>query len=116
MIMAWKLSDIRHFLLNSLKAMLKGEFLLRANVGRYFIHVLYTFFLFVVIIWISLKTEATMAKVEKNRTIINELEIEQSQMIFDLASAGRRSTVESNLVRLGSAVTEPGNPAYRIGK
>ena len=56
MIMAWKLSDIRHFLLNSLKAMLKGEFLLRANVGRYFIHVLYTFFLFVVIIWISLKT------------------------------------------------------------
>jgi len=73
MIMAWKLSDIRHFLLNSLKAMLKGEFLLRANVGRYFIHVLYTFFLFVVIIWISLKTEATMAKVEKNRTVINEL-------------------------------------------
>ncbi len=112
--MAWKFSDIRHFILTSLKAILKGEFLLRANVGRYFIHVIYTFLLFVIIIWISLKTEATMARVEQNRAAITELEIEQSQMVFDLSSASRRSTVESNLERLGSNVAEPEKPAFKI--
>lgn len=112
--MGWKIADIRGFLKNSLVAVLKGEFLLRLNVGRYFIHVLYTFLLLVAAIWISLKTEATMARVEENRNTISELEIEQAQMIYDLSRARRRTTVDSRLEVLGSKVGEAGKPAYEL--
>ena len=46
----WKLADIGLFFKNSFTAVLKGEFLLRLNVGRYFIHIAYTFLLFGLII------------------------------------------------------------------
>ena len=38
----WKLADVGAFFKNSFSAILKGEFLLRLNVGRYFIHIVYT--------------------------------------------------------------------------
>lgn len=107
----WKLADLATFFKNSFKAVLKGEFLLRLNVGRYFIHIAYTFFLFGMIIWISLMIENTMAKVENNKKTIKELEIVNSQLVFDLASAGRRTTVEATLKDMGSKVSEPVKPA-----
>ena len=44
----WKFSDLGKLAKNSFLAVLKGEFLLRLNIGRYFVHVIYTFALFAV--------------------------------------------------------------------
>lgn len=110
----WRLSDIGVFFKNSFLAVLKGEFLLRLNVGRYFPQILYTFFLFVMIIWISLMIETSMAKVEKNNTIIKELEIEYTHKLTEEARISRRSKVAENLELMGSTVKEPEKPATEI--
>ena len=89
-------------------------FLLSLNVNRYFIHVMYTFVLFAAIIWLSLLTENTMAKVEENKEVLEELEIENAQLTYEAAKAERRTTVELRLEELGSQVTEPEKPATRL--
>lgn len=112
--MRWKLSDIGTFFKNSFVAVLKGEFLLRLNVGRYFVHIAYTFLLFGLIIWLSLMIETTMAKVEKNKLTLRELEIEHSAKTFDVVSLSRRTTVEEMLQAMGSKVGEPTGPATEL--
>ena len=107
----WKIQDIGIWLKNSFRAILKGEFLLRLDVGRYFIHIVYTFFLFAMIIWISLMIEGTMNKVERNKATLRELEIIHTQKTFEVVSLSRRATVNSMLQQMGSKVTEPQNPA-----
>lgn len=104
------------FLKNSLVAIVKCEFLLRLNVGKYFIHIIYTFFLLGITIWISLKIDMTLTKVEQNKEILNEMEIAYSEKAFDVATLGRRSTVSRMLESMGSPVREPEKPAYIIGK
>lgn len=106
-----KLADIGSFLRNSLIAMLKGEFLLRLNAGKYFLHIIFTFILFAVIILVSLMTESTMAKVESNKKIIKELEILHSQREYELARCCRRSEVTLNLAKLQSKVQPSTAPA-----
>lgn len=107
----WKIADIWTFIKNSFTAILKGEFLLRLNIGRYFVHIVYTFFLFAMVIWLSLMIETSMAKVEKNKAILRELEIQHSQKAFEVVKLSRRSEVESELKRLGSNIGEPQKPA-----
>ena len=107
----WKLADIGLFLKNSFVAVLKGEFLLRLNVGRYFIHIAYTFLLFGLVIWFSLMIDTTMCKVEKNKAVLKELEIVHSQKVFELVNVSRRSSVEEMLGQLGSNVKEAEKPA-----
>ena len=108
---SWKLADIRTFFKNSFVAVLKAELLMRTKVDKYLIHVLYLFFLFVLAIWISLRTEATMAKVEQNKKAIKELEIYRSQMVYDLTAAQKRSGVEKRLEEMGSQVKPAEKPA-----
>ena len=112
----WKIADIGRFLKNSFVAILKGEFLLRLNVGKYLIHIAYTFFLFGMIIWTSLRIETTMAKVESNKKVLRELEIAHSQKVYDVVNVSRRSTVEQQLIRLGSEVREADAPATILEK
>ena len=112
----WKLADIGTFLKNSFVAILKGEFLLRLNVGRYFIHIVYTFFLFAMVIWISLMIDNTLSKVEKNNKTIQELEIVHAQRTYEIVSLQRRSTVNVMLQQMGSKVQEPQQPAVQLTK
>ncbi|MDO5321187.1 MAG: FtsL-like putative cell division protein [Bacteroidia bacterium] len=110
----WKIADIWTFITNSFKAILKGEFLLRLNIGRYFAHIVYTFFLFAMVIWLSLMIETSMAKVEKNKAVLRELEIQHSQKTFEVVKLSRRSQVESELKRMGSNIGEPQRPAIEL--
>lgn len=112
----WKLADIGTFFKNSFIAILKGEFLLRLNVGRYFIHIAYTFFLFAMVIWLSLMIDNTMSKVEKNKKTLQELEIVHSQKTYEIVSLSRRSTVNDLLQQMGSDVQEAQQPATRLVK
>ena len=112
----WRFSDLAKKLKKSFFAVLKGEFLLSLNVNRYFIHVMYTFLLFGLIIWLSLMTESTMAKVEQAKAELKELEIENAELTYEAAKAERRTTVEARLTELGSKVGEPEKPATRLAE
>lgn len=112
----WKIQDLGRGLANSLGAMLRGEFLLRLNIGRYFIHIVYAFFLFAMVIWISLMIESTMTKVERGKAELRELEIVHTQKVFDLVSLSKRSSVRNLLEQKGSKVTEPTEPATLLVK
>lgn len=111
---AWRIQDLGTWLKNSFRAILRGEFLLRLNVGRYFIHIVYTFFLIAMIIWISLMIESTMTKVEKGKAELRELEIVHTQKTFDVVKLTRRSSINEMLQQMGSKVTEPQQPATQL--
>ncbi len=112
----WKIQDLGRGLRNSLKAMLRGEFLLRLNVGKYFVHIVYVFFLFAMVIWISLMIENTMTKVERSKAVLQETEIVHTQKVFDLVSLSKRSSVRQLLEEKGSKLTEPTEPATLLVK
>lgn len=112
----WRLSDINSLLKNVFHAVMKGEFLLRLNVGKYFIHIIYTFFLFGMVIWTSLAIETTMAKVERNKAVLKELEIAIAQKYYDLAKASGRYDVEQRLKSMGSEVGEARKPATEMAR
>ncbi|MBR5175586.1 MAG: hypothetical protein IKW89_06605 [Bacteroidales bacterium] len=110
----WKLADIGLWLKNAFLATIKGEFLLRLHVNKYFIHIIYTFFLFWVSIWLSLKIEKTLTKVEENRKALQDIEIYHAQKTVELAGMGRMSKIEDMLRDKGSELTIPQKPADRI--
>ena len=112
----WRLSDINSLLKNVFHAVMKGEFLLRLNVGKYFIHIIYTFFLFGMVIWTSLAIETTMAKDERNKAVLKELEIANAQKYYDLAKASGRYDVEQRLKSMGSEVGEARKPATEMAR
>ncbi len=110
----WKLADIGLWLKNAFLATIKGEFLLRLHVNKYFIHIIYTFFLFWVSIWLSLKIEKTLTRVEENRKALQDIEIYHAQKTVELAGMGRMSKIEDILRDKGSELTIPNKPADRI--
>ena len=112
----WKIQDVGRLLKESIKAILHGQFLLRLNIGRYFIHIVWTFVLFGMLIWFSLGVDSTLAKVEKNQAAIKELEIEHSNLEFELRTLNRRAALEDLLKESGSKVTEPQKPATVLKK
>ena len=112
----WKIQDVGRLLKESVKAILHGQFLLRLNIGRYFIHIVYTFFLFGMLIWFSLVVDSTLARVEKNQAAIKELEIEHTNLEFELRTLNRRAALEELLKASGSKVTEPEKPATVLKK
>ncbi|HBH08254.1 MAG TPA: hypothetical protein DDX40_02475 [Rikenellaceae bacterium] len=110
----WKFSDIWSWLKNAALATLKGELLLRLHVSRYFIHIIYTFFLFWVSIWLSLRIEKTMTHVEENRKALMDVEIYHAQKTVELESLSKMSTVQEMLKASGSKLTMPEKPADRL--
>lgn len=110
----WKLTDILLWLKNAALAVIQGELLLRLHVSRYFIHIIYTFFLFWASIWLSLKIEKTLTKVEDNRKILSDVEIYHAQKTVELAGLSRMSTVQRMLEESGSELEMPAKPAGRI--
>jgi len=114
--LSWKIEDIGRLLKNSFQAIIRGHFLLRLEAGKFFIHILYTFFLFAMVIWLSLMIDDTLNRVERNNALIKELKIEEAQKEYDLMTLERRSRVEYLLRTMGSEVQAPGKPAVRIEK
>ena len=107
----WRISDIGRAIVNSVVAILKGQFLLRLKVDKYFLQVAWTFFLFAMFILFGLGVDVTLSKVEDNKKQLQELEILHTQKRYELITLGRRSTVTRLLKDCGSEVTEPVKPA-----
>lgn len=112
----WKIQDLWRLLKDSASAIFHGQFLLRLNIGRYFPHIVYFFFLCAMLIWLSLGVDSTLARVEKNQTVLKELEIQHSNLEFELRTLDRRAAVQDMLEEAGSKVTGPQQPATVLKK
>ena len=110
----WKISDIGRFIWNSLGAIVKGQFLLRLNIDKYFLQIAWTFFLFAMFILFGLGVDVTLEKVEKNKKKLQDLEILYTQKRYEMITLNRRSTVSTLLEQNGSKVAEPEKPAIRM--
>jgi len=109
-----KLGRAGKILLNSIVAIWKGEFLLRLRADRFLAHILYTFLLLGVIIWVSLLIDTTMNNVEKNYRRISELRMEQSLLKYEMTQTCGRSAVAKRLAAMGSQLREPENNATKV--
>ena len=94
---------------NCLMAILRGEFLMRFD--RFFVHIIWTFLLFWVMILSSMMVQKTLVCVEKNKETLTDLKIYHAQKTVELARLGRLTTVEGLLEQNGSDVTLPDKPA-----
>ncbi len=112
----WKFSDIWLWLRNAALATVKGELLMRLQVSRYFIHIIYTFFLFWMSIWLSLNIEKTLTKVEDNRKALADVEIYHAQKTIELAGLSRMSRIQRMLEASGSRLAMPEKPADRLSE
>lgn len=112
----WKIQDVGRLLKECAKAIFHGQLLLRLNIGRYFIHIVFTFFLFAMLIWFSLGVDSTLAKVEQNQKELDELETQHSSLEFQLKELDRRATLQDLLEANGSKVTAPQKPATVLKK
>lgn len=109
-----KLGRFGKALLNSIVAIWRGEFLLRLRAGRFLAHILYTFLLIGVIIWVSLLIDTTMNTVETNYKRISELRMEQSILRFEMTRATSRTAVAHRLETMGSPLGEPEKNATEV--
>ena len=107
----WKISDLWVLLKNGFGAILTGNLLLRLNIGRYFLHIAFTFLLFWILIFESMIAENMLGKVEQGKAKLRELEIICADKTFEVASMSRRSEVQKRLEAMGSKVKEPEKPA-----
>ncbi|MBQ2565944.1 MAG: hypothetical protein II552_02150 [Bacteroidales bacterium] len=112
----WRWSDIGVWMKNSVQAIIKGQFLMRLGFNKYFIHIIYTFFLFWVSIWLSLQIEKTLTKVEENQKRLDDMEIYHAQKVVELVGLNRLTTVRNLLHEKGSQVDIPQQPAVTIKK
>ncbi len=112
----WKIQDLWGLIKDSLVAILKGRFLLRLNIGQYFMHIVYFFLMCALLIWFSLGVDSTLAKVEKNQEVLKELEIQHSNLEFELRTLDRRAALQEMLEESGSKVTGPQKPATVLKK
>lgn len=99
---------------NSFQAIVRGEFLMRLGITRYFAQIVYVFFLLGCIIWISLLIDNTMKKVEDNKATIKDLEIEYTMDKFEIEKHKNRDFILDMLKAQGSAVGEPETPATAL--
>ena len=107
----WTLHDIGRFLKDCFRSIVHGKFLLQMNVEKYMIHIVLVFFLFAMAILFSFGVDNTLARMERNRHTIEELEIRRSKLEFELKTINRRAEVINILIEQGSKVGEPDNPA-----
>lgn len=105
---------VLNFLGNSLKAILQGKFLLRLGVARYLGQVLYVFLLIVAIIWISLKIDSTLMKVENNKALLKDLRTVATIKRFELEKRNSRDVTLEMLRSHGSKLRQSEIPASRI--
>lgn len=101
-------------ILNSIKAIFKGEFLLRLRIGDYFLHIAWCFCIVALTIWMSLLIDNTLTKVEKGKAVISRLDNEIAEREFTLASMMNRRQIRISLEEAGSKLEEPKQRAVAL--
>lgn len=99
----------------ALKSFLSGDFILTLGLDKYIIHVIYTFILFLLIIWIGLRVERMFIRVEANKKEINELRIEEYRLNYQLEEMSGIEKIRQLLEKEHVEGLKPlDKPAHRI--
>lgn len=101
-------------IVQTLISIVRGDTLLRMRVDKLFPYILYAFILGWISIWMSLKAESAMHKLETNKALIEELKIEYVCKKCELIRLTRISTVEEKLKKAESEIQAPEKPAFTI--
>ena len=112
--MSWK--EIGKGIRNAFRALSRGELLLSLGVHKYYMHILYLFVLAWISIWLSLKVDKTLTRVEENKVELRDLEIYHAEKEAELVRLHSASTTQTRLKQLGSDVTLPEKPAVKIDR
>lgn len=99
-----------------IKAIGRGDILLRLRVDKLLPYILYVFLLSMISIFMSYKAEQTMLTREKNKEKLETLQIFYAQKTCEIVSLDRISIVETMLTDMGSELRQPEKPASVIKK
>ena len=101
---------------NSLRALRKGEFLLRIRADKLYLHILYLFVLAWLTIMVSLKVDKTLTREGQNKAALEQLKIHHAEKEADIVRIQSASATEKRLQEMGSELRRPVQPAKRTGK
>ncbi len=96
------------------RALGRGELLMSLHLDKYFLHIIYTFLLAWLSIWLSLKVDNTLVKVQRGKQALTDIKIYYTQKAVELESLNRLSTMEKMLEESGSPLVLPEQPATII--
>ena len=91
-----------------------GSFILKRRMDRFLWFFIYIFILLVLFISWNLYIESRFVRIEKNSTIIKDLEISRQQRSLDLVSIDNRIKVEKILGILVPKLHAPTDPPKRV--
>lgn len=103
-------------IIETVKSIARGDTLIRMRVDKLFPYILYLFILGWISIWMSLKAESAMHKIETNKATIENLKIEHVGKTCEMVRLTRISTIEEKLKQAKSEVQAPEKPALTIKK
>jgi hypothetical protein len=110
----WK--GVMKAMIEIMKSIGRGDFLIRMRVDKLFPYILYTAFIGILSIWLSYNAEKTMYRVEVNKERIESLKYANANKACEIIGLSRISTVEKMLEESGSKLKVPETPAYTIKK
>ena len=97
-----------------IKSILSGDILLLLRVDRALPYILFLFVLGWANIFLNYSIEQTMAKVEKNKKVLEYYRNDYANKTYEFVKAGKISNVKDMLKKAGSDVTAPEKPAEVI--
>lgn len=116
-------ADIKKKALNSwdftktfISTALQGKLLLSYPVSKYFIHIIFVLSLLLLWTIFSLHIENTFAKEQRNKKILNDMEIAHSQKTVQLMQFNKLTKVLEDLKQENSKIGIPEKPATIINK
>lgn len=104
------------YIKEGITAIMKGELMLRLNADKYILHIAAIMLGSWSVVLVDIMSEHSMAKLERNKRIVNELKIEHAHKTVSLVKIGRLSTLQNMLERSGSDVTIPDTPPAILKK
>ena len=97
-----------------LRSLLSGEMLMSMKFDKYFIHIIFAFFLILGCMLLGYKIEQTFVKAESNKATIDELKIKNAELIYKVEQQHRMTKIMDELEAEGSDVTLPTEPPVII--
>lgn len=109
-----KMKRVLLILKNSVLAILKGEFLLRLNAGKYYVHIIFVFLALGLAVWLNLAIDNALHQVEVGYSRIDDLKMINAQKRFETELLDSRAGTQKRLREMGSELAEPTTPATEI--
>lgn len=91
-----------------------GEILMTMKFDKYFIHIIFAFFLILGCMLLGYKIEQTFVKAESNKATIDELKIKNAELIYKIEQQHRMTKILDELQEEGSEVSLPTEPPVII--